>query len=562
MLHREINVMDLERIQLIYFVINRSLEITDSGKLMKQRVPLGSKLNDAFDVLRPMFRRELGFDQLTSFRNRIFVLRSKSGDGETFFRGEFMPGEGSSTLTFYGVSWMPTESDLREIEEGGQVAFPMVNDSLARDHGGHTDLMRMSFDSLSQMDATLLREKQRFEALFDYSTMAILVSDETGGIVLANRMARQTFGYEPEEFIGRKIEDFMPERFRGGHVRLRDRFHAKPQNRTMGPGLDLYAARKDGTEFPVEISLGHYKTEEGHFVIAYVIDITRRKEIEQSILRQQEEMARANEEIEKLNEELEAKVEQRTRQLQETLEILEKSRDDLENALSKEKELSDLKTRFVSMASHEFRTPLSTILSSASLVAKYVLSEEQDKRDKHIQRIRSAVSNLTDILNEFLSIGRLEEGKIQLNISVFNLKDQALLVCNEMKTILKPGQRIRNTHKGQASVQLDLSMLRNILINLISNALKFSPEDSIIEVETEVNEKHILISVQDHGIGISDDDKKHLFERFFRGKNATNIQGTGLGLHIVSKYAELMDGSVSVESKLDEGTKFTVKFRI
>jgi PAS domain S-box-containing protein len=562
MLHREINVMDLERIQLIYFVINRSLEITDSGKLMKQRVPLGSKLNDAFDVLRPMFRRELGFDQLTSFRNRIFVLRSKSGDGETFFRGEFMPGEGSSTLTFYGVSWMPTESDLREIEEGGQVAFPMVNDSLELDHGGHTDLMRMRFDSLSQMDATLLREKQRFEALFDYSTMAILVSDETGGIVLANRMARQTFGYEPEEFIGRKIEDFMPERFRGGHVRLRDRFHAKPQNRTMGPGLDLYAARKDGTEFPVEISLGHYKTEEGHFVIAYVIDITRRKEIEQSILRQQEEMARANEEIEKLNEELEAKVEQRTRQLQETLEILEKSRDDLENALSKEKELSDLKTRFVSMASHEFRTPLSTILSSASLVAKYVLSEEQDKRDKHIQRIRSAVSNLTDILNEFLSIGRLEEGKIQLNISVFNLKDQALLVCNEMKTILKPGQRIRNTHKGQASVQLDLSMLRNILINLISNALKFSPEDSIIEVETEVNEKHILISVQDHGIGISDDDKKHLFERFFRGKNATNIQGTGLGLHIVSKYAELMDGSVSVESKLDEGTKFTVKFRI
>jgi PAS domain S-box-containing protein len=559
---REINVMDLERIQLIYFVINRSLEITDSGKLMTHRVPLGSKLNDAFDILRPRFRRDLGFDQLASFRDRIFVLRSKSGDGDTFFRGEFMPGEGTTTLTFYGVSWMPTESDLREIEDGGQVSFPMVNDAPETDTGGHTDLMRMRFDSLSQMDATLLREKQRFEALFDYSTMAILVSDETGGIILANRMSRQTFGYEPEEFIGRKIEDFMPERFRGGHVRLRDRFHAKPQNRTMGPGLDLYAARKDGTEFPVEISLGHYQTEEGRFVIAYVIDITRRKEIEQSILQQQEEMARANEEIEKLNEELEAKVEQRTRQLQETLEILEKSRDDLENALSKEKELSDLKTRFVSMASHEFRTPLSTILSSASLVAKYVLSEEQDKRDKHIQRIRSAVSNLTDILNEFLSIGRLEEGKIQVNISAFNLKEQALLVCNEMKTILKPGQRIRNLHKGPVSVQLDLSMLRNILINLISNALKFSPEDANIEVETEVNEKHILISVQDHGIGISDEDKKHLFERFFRGKNATNIQGTGLGLHIVSKYAELMGGTVSVESRLDEGTKFTVKFRI
>jgi PAS domain S-box-containing protein len=438
-------------------------------------------------------------------------------------------------------------------------AFSEVSDML---NDGSNEIIRMRFDSLSQVDASLLREKQRFEALFDYSTMAILVSDDTGTIVLANRMARQTFGYAPEEFIGRRVEDFMPERFRVRHVGQRTRFHERPQNRTMGPGLDLYAQRKDGSEFPVEISLGHYETEEGKFVIAYVIDISRRKEIEQAILRQQEEMARAHAEIETLNEELEAKVEHRTRQLQDTMEILEKSRDDLENALSKEKELSDLKTRFVSMASHEFRTPLSTILSSASLVAKYVLSEEQDKRDKHIQRIRSAVSNLTDILNEFLSIGRLEEGKIQVNMSEFNLKDQAQLVCNEMQTILKPGQYIQYTHRGHMVVQLDLSMLRNVFINLISNALKFSPETGLIEVETDVSDMQILISVRDHGIGISEEDQKHLFERFFRGKNATNIQGTGLGLHIVSKYVELMGGTISVHSTLDEGTKFIVKFRI
>ena len=214
------------------------------------------------------------------------------------------------------------------------------------------------------------------------------------------------------------------------------------------------------------------------------------------------------------------------------------------------------------MASHEFRTPLRTILSSASLVAKYVLSEEQDKRDKHIQRIRSAVSNLTDILNEFLSIGRLEEGKIQVNMSEFNLKDQTQLVCNEMQTILKPGQYIQYTHRGHMVVQLDLSMLRNVFINLISNALKFSPETGLIEVETDVSDMQILISVRDHGIGISEEDQKHLFERFFRGKNATNIQGTGLGLHIVSKYVELMGGTISVHSTLDEGTKFIVKFRI
>jgi signal transduction histidine kinase len=212
------------------------------------------------------------------------------------------------------------------------------------------------------------------------------------------------------------------------------------------------------------------------------------------------------------------------------------------------------------MASHEFRTPLSTILSSASLVAKYTQTEEQDKRDKHIQRIRSAVSNLTDILNEFLSIGRIEEGKIQANFSTFNIKDQFYLVCNEMQSILKPGQRIRIRHEGKEMVNLDLSLLRNVIINLISNALKFSPENSFIDVETEVNEKHILISIRDYGIGISDEDKKHLFERFFRGKNVTNIQGTGLGLHIVSKYVELMNGHIRAESELEKGTKFIITF--
>jgi signal transduction histidine kinase len=131
-----------------------------------------------------------------------------------------------------------------------------------------------------------------------------------------------------------------------------------------------------------------------------------------------------------------------------------------------------------------------------------------------------------------------------------------------MQTILKPGQRIQYAHQGPVTGKLDLSMLRNIFINLISNALKFSPDNGLIEVETEVNEQQILISVRDHGIGISEEDQKHLFERFFRGKNATNIQGTGLGLHIVSKYAELMGGSISAESALDEGTRFIVKFRI
>ncbi len=429
-------------------------------------------------------------------------------------------------------------------------------------HHGKNYILKRVLDIQDQKNVSenLLREKKKFEALFQFATMAIMVADKEGNIILSNKLALSLFGYEDAELTKMKVEDLIPMRFRENHVSHREKFDAHPQSRTMGVGLDLFAKKKSGDEFPVEISLGHYQTEEGRFVIAYIIDVSQRKAIEKAMLQQQYEMERVNDEIEKLNEELEAKVEHRTRQLTETLEILEQSRDDLETALSKEKELSDLKTRFVSMASHEFRTPLSTILSSASLVAKYTQTEEQDKRDKHIQRIRSAVSNLTDILNEFLSIGRIEEGKIQANFSTFNIKDQFYLVCNEMQSILKPGQRIRIRHEGKEMVNLDLSLLRNVIINLISNALKFSPENSFIDVETEVNEKHILISIRDYGIGISDEDKKHLFERFFRGKNVTNIQGTGLGLHIVSKYVELMNGHIRAESELEKGTKFIITF--
>jgi signal transduction histidine kinase len=250
----------------------------------------------------------------------------------------------------------------------------------------------------------------------------------------------------------------------------------------------------------------------------------------------------------------------RTKELEETLKALEESKSELEIALNKEKELSDLKTRFVSMASHEFRTPLSTILSSASLVAKYKQSEEQDKRDKHIQRIRSAVNNLTDILNEFLSIGRIEEGKVQANFSSFNVKEHIQLVCNEMTTILKKGQRFSYIHTGDPKVYLDLSLLRNVMINLLSNAIKFSPENAVINVSSQVDEKTIIIAVSDNGLGIPEDDKKHLFERFFRANNVTNIQGTGLGLHIVSKYVELMHGTIEVDSELEKGTTFTIQF--
>jgi signal transduction histidine kinase len=136
------------------------------------------------------------------------------------------------------------------------------------------------------------------------------------------------------------------------------------------------------------------------------------------------------------------------------------------------------------MASHEFRTPLSTILSSASLVAKYTEAEEQDKRDKHIQRIKSSVNNLTNLLNEFLSIGKIEDGKVLANNTDFNVKELISGLCIEMEALVKPGQKIICLHTGKEMIFLDPSLLRNIIINLLSNAIKFSPADTVIEVIT------------------------------------------------------------------------------
>jgi signal transduction histidine kinase len=230
-------------------------------------------------------------------------------------------------------------------------------------------------------------------------------------------------------------------------------------------------------------------------------------------------------------------------------------------ALEKEKELGELKSRFVSMASHEFRTPLSTILTSAYLLSKYVTTEEQPKRDKHLERIISSVNTLTDILNDFLSLGKMEEGKIFARPVSFNVREFITGIVNEMAPIEKKGQTIQYQHKGEEMVILDKGLLKQIVLNLLSNAIKFSSDETQIEVKTVHHTDALELKVKDYGMGISRGDQKHLFERFFRGANAMNIQGTGLGLHIVARYAELMNGNVTCKSELEKGSEFIVTIK-
>ena len=366
-------------------------------------------------------------------------------------------------------------------------------------------------------------DERQLNALFEHATEGIILTDKEGKIVLVNPAVLSLFKYEMKEMIGSPIEMLIPSRFHQHH--------------------------------------GHYrhKQKEEFFVIAFVVDITQRKKSEAILLDQKNKLEQVTSTIKKLNIELEDKVEQRTLILKEALQQLEVSQLELSEALQKEKELNEIKSQFVSMASHEFRTPLSTVLSSASLIGRYSKEEEQPNRDKHIKKIKESVKHLNDLLEDFLSLGKLEEGKVEAVIKPFDVQEFAEEILDELGAVKKPNQSINLEFEGNSFFVTDKRLLKNIYLNLISNAIKFSSENGAIALKIINNDNLLKTIIVDSGIGISEDDQAHLFTSFYRARNAVNIQGTGLGLHIVKRYVDILHGCISLESKLGEGTTVFVE---
>ena len=212
------------------------------------------------------------------------------------------------------------------------------------------------------------------------------------------------------------------------------------------------------------------------------------------------------------------------------------------------------------MASHEFRTPLSSIQLSATLIDKYNPKRDTENIEKHTGKIKNAVGNLTTILNDFLSLEKLEAGRVEVNPTWFNIVRFAEEIVEEMQLISKQDQHIIYEHKGiSAEVNLDNNLLKNCIINLISNAVKYSGENTMIQFNSILMDNELLIEVKDNGIGIPEADQQNLFEPFFRAHNTGSIPGTGLGLNIVKRYVSLMQGEVSLESAQNIGTTIRLK---
>ncbi|MBD2721054.1 sensor histidine kinase [Hymenobacter armeniacus] len=397
----------------------------------------------------------------------------------------------------------------------------------------------------------LAESMSRFEAVVSHATIGIIMCNRAGDIVLANEKARQLFGYPDGELLGERIEALVPDATRHRHEQFRESFNARPTMRAMGHNRDLLARRRDGSEFPVEVSLSYFHIEAELFVVAYVIDITLKKTAEQELHAQHRRVAQ-------LNAELEQKVADRTHDLETTLAQLEQRTRELSQALAQEQELGELKTRFVAMASHEFRTPLTAVLTSVVLLEKYAGAEQQDKRQRHYDRIRTSVKHLTDILEEFLSVGKIEEGRLEVHTAQLDLAPLLHEAITETAGLRKPGQRIELALPSLPPLWLDASLLRKVLVNLFSNALKYSCENTTVTVRASLQGCRLCVAVEDQGMGIAREDQDRLFQRFFRARNAINLPGTGLGLYIVGRYVELLGGTVALRSELGVGTTVTI----
>ncbi len=406
----------------------------------------------------------------------------------------------------------------------------------------------------------MFREDQDiFNILLGAVSEGVIIVDEQQTIVEANESAIKMFGYNAKELLKKPLNILIPQNYHANHGSHFKGFMKDKKKRRMGQGRDIFGAKKDGSIFPLEAGLNPFTIYGKNYVMALIIDITLRKEQEQKIIA--------------LNSKLESEVEQRTEELKIAIEELKlvnlelgeenkkrkNAEEEIKSALKKEQELNELKTKFLSLVSHEFKTPLSGILTSTMLLGKYKLTEQQTNRDKHLKTITDKVHYLNNILNDFLSVEKLERGEIHYNAKTFKLSKVLDEVVYNANILLKGGQKINYPENiNDYFLDQDEKIIELALSNLVHNAIKYSSENTIIDLNVSQNDTETVFKVSDNGIGIPEKDQKNIFNRYFRAENALLSQGTGIGLNIVKTHIENLKGTISFKSTENVGTTFTI----
>jgi PAS domain S-box-containing protein len=376
----------------------------------------------------------------------------------------------------------------------------------------HKEELLMQAHELLSTQEKLVSSLEEYAQLFNLAPLGYFVLDKNGNVLDLNATAKKLFERTRDEMIKHPFSIFLNgKRFQDDYYRHRHYVLETGQHQQ----LESEIIRKDGTIVSVLIESTVVKNKKNNFkhFLSSVINISDRKEQE-------------------LN---------------------------LKQALSKERELNSMKSRFVSMASHEFRTPLAAIQTSADIIAMHIKSNNTANSTKHIQRISASINHLTDILNDFLLLDKLEQGEMKIKSVKTNVKKLITETISKVELVIKPNQTIEYVFEGETEFKIDGKILCTIIHNLLSNASKYSAEGKKIEFKVNVTNNKISIEVKDQGIGIPMDEQSKIFTRLFRAKNAEMIEGTGLGLNILKKNIELLNGKINFISKENIGSTFMVE---
>jgi PAS domain S-box-containing protein len=401
-----------------------------------------------------------------------------------------------------------------------------------------------------------------YKICFDSLLEGLCIANKEGRIIMVNSALEDIFGYKKSELIGKNIALLIPESHRDIHLKHFDSYTKFPKKYKKGKGREFLGLHKDGRILDLEIGLNFFNHEGDFFAKALISEISVRKQKEHL--------------IKEKNRNLEFEVQQQTAKLINTVSKLEKTNLKLKEeikerviaekkvymAFKREKELNVMQTKFISMVSHEFKTPLSGIMTSASLIDNYNEKRSDKKIARHVTTIKSLAIQINNILDDFISLEKTESENYPLYLSSFKFCDLINKILQDSKAILKEGQRIEITPcKFPVEVWQDRNAVEIIIKNVLYNAIKYSPEHSVIKIKVERNDL-LKMLIEDQGIGISKDAQKYIFDKFYRGKNALTIQGTGIGLNTVRRYLEKLNGSIEIQSEENKGTKVFLQIPI